>query len=63
MGKVKKRETIKFVALIKKVEIKALVTGDKSGRLTLETLYPEDVDKLAEISKWLEGEIIIVKVS
>lgn len=40
--------------LLKEVKVKSLVSGDKSGRVTLETLYPEDVDKIAGLSGLLE---------
>lgn len=40
--------------LLKKLDIKTLVTGDKSGRVTLETLTPEDVSKLAVLSNHTE---------
>lgn len=54
-------EEVKLTALIKRVEIKTLVTGDKSGRITLETLYPDDVEKLGKMSKWMEVKVIIKK--
>ena len=40
----KDEDVVKLVALIKKVEVKTLVSGDKSGRITLETLYPEGTE-------------------
>lgn len=50
---------MKFIALIKDVNVKTLVSGDKSARLVLETLYPEDCRKFARASKWLEVTVEI----
>ena len=52
-------QEVKITALIKKVEIKTLVSGDKSGRITLETLFPDDVEKLGEMSRWMEVAVSI----
>ena len=43
--------------LIKDINIKSLVSGDKSARITLETLDPRDIPKLAELSDKMEIEV------
>lgn len=35
--------------LVKQLDIKTLVSGDKSARITLETLRPQDIVILAEL--------------
>lgn len=45
-------------ALIKDINIKSLVTGDKSARVTLETLYPEDIVTIATLSPLTEVEVL-----
>lgn len=52
---------MKFTALVKDVNIKTLVSGDKSARLVLETLYPQDVKKFAELSERLEISVEVDK--
>ena len=51
--------SLKLVLLIKQVTTKTLVSGDKSARIVLETLYPEDVSKLAVLSDKTEVEVEI----
>ena len=41
---------MKLTLLIKDINIKTLVSGDKQARITLETLYPDDVSTLASLS-------------
>lgn len=43
--------------LIKDINIKTLVSGDKSGRITLETLDPEDTAVLAALHDKTEIDI------
>lgn len=43
--------------LIKNLNIKSLVTGDKQARITLETLYPKDIPTLAMLSDITEIEV------
>lgn len=50
---------MKFTALVKNVTIKTLVSGDKSARLILETLYPKDVLKFADLADRLEVKVEI----
>lgn len=45
--------------LVKDVQIKTLVTGDKQGWLKLETLYPEDVTVLAKLANAQEVSVVI----
>ena len=40
-----------FIAQIKDINIKTLVSGDKSGRIVLEITTPEDVTKLASLAE------------
>jgi hypothetical protein len=47
--------------LIKDIAIKTLVSGDKSARITLETLYPEDVKNLADLADEMEIEVTFDK--
>lgn len=44
--------------LIKDINIKSLVSGDKSARITLETLYPQDIPILAMLADKMEIEVI-----
>ena len=43
--------------LVKEINIKALVSGDKQARITLETLDPRDIPKLAELAEEMEIEV------
>ena len=43
--------------LIKDVNIKTLVSGDKSFRVVLEALYPEDIEELSALANELEIEV------
>ena len=47
-----------MLMLIKDINIKSLVSGDKSARITLETLKPEDIPILAELSNKMEIEVL-----
>lgn len=40
--------------LIKEVNIKTLVSGDKSARIILESLSPDDIDELSMLSSLVE---------
>ena len=45
---------MKKLMLIKEVNVKTLVSGDKSCRITLESIYPQDINDLftlADISE------------
>lgn len=48
---------MKLTLLVKDVAIKTLVSGDKSARIILESLRPEDVRKLASLADVLEVEV------
>lgn len=50
---------IELLMLVKDISIKSLVTGDKSAQLKLETLYPEDVNKLAQLADKQEVRVVI----
>ena len=43
--------------LIKDVNIKTLVSGDKSFRIVLESLYAEDINELSTLANELEIEV------
>lgn len=43
-------KTIELLMRVKDINIKSLQTGDKQGWLRLETLRPEDVEKISELS-------------
>lgn len=43
--------------LIKDINIKSLVTGDKSAQIKLETLYPEDIPQIAKLAEMMEVEV------
>ena len=40
--------------LIKEVNVKTLVSGDKSARIVLESLSPNDIDDLSMLSNLVE---------
>lgn len=43
--------------LVKDINVKTLVSGDKSSRIVLETLRQEDISKLATLSDKIEVEV------
>ena len=43
--------------LVKDIQIKTLVSGDKSARIILETLYARDIEQLAKLADVLEVEV------
>jgi hypothetical protein len=43
--------------LIKDINIKSLVSGDKSARITLETVNPSDIKELADLAEEMEIEV------
>ena len=43
--------------LVKDINVKTLVSGDKSSRIVLETLRQEDIGKLAMLSDKIEIEV------
>ena len=43
--------------LVKDINVKTLVSGDKSSRIVLETLHKQDVAKLAMLSDKREIEV------
>ena len=51
------KDEIVLDMLLKQKTVKTLVTGDKSSRLVLETLYPGDVVKLKELE-----DVMVVRV-
>jgi len=48
---------MKITMLVKQVQTKLLVSGDKSLRLVLESTRPEDIPELAELSSEVEVEV------
>ncbi len=48
---------MKFIMLVKEISTKTLVSGDKQSQVILQTLYPQDVPKIAELSNELEIEV------
>lgn len=48
---------MKLLMMVKDINVKSLTSGDKSGRITLETLYPNDVSALALLADKMEIEI------
>ena len=45
------------VMLIKDFNVKTLVSGDKGCRITLESLYSEDIKDLARLANEIEIEV------
>ena len=43
--------------LVKDINVKTLVSGDKSSRIVLETLHQEDIPKLAMLSDKIEVKV------
>jgi hypothetical protein len=43
--------------LVKDIQIRTLVSGDKTARIVLETLEPEQVGELAKLSNTIEVEV------
>lgn len=43
--------------LLKDLNIKSLVSGDKSARITLETLRPQDIETLAGLAEATEVDV------
>ena len=43
--------------LIQQITIKTLVSGDKSCRIVLESLRPEDIKELSELGNEMEVEV------
>ena len=41
---------MKKLMLIKEVNVKTLVSGDKSCRITLESIYPQDINDLSSLA-------------
>lgn len=46
-----------MLLLIKDINIKTLVSGDKTARIVLETLVPSDVERLAKLAGEIEIEV------
>jgi hypothetical protein len=44
----------KFLLLVKDVNVRSLVTGDKQARITLESLNPTDIEELAKLANLME---------
>lgn len=58
-GKEKEITVVELTMLVKDLSIKSLITGDKSAWIKLETLYPGDVTKLAELADKQEVKVVI----
>ena len=50
---------MKLRMIVKQVNVKTLVSGDKAGRLILDTVYPDDVKQLMQLSDKIEVEVNI----
>ena len=48
---------MKKLMLVKEVNVKTLVSGDKSCRVVLESLRPEDIEELSKLSNETEIEV------
>ncbi len=47
-------DCMKIRMLVKDINVKSLVTGDKSARVTLETFYPDDIKSLMLLGDQME---------
>jgi hypothetical protein len=45
--------------LVKDINIRTLVSGDKQARITFETLSPEDIERIAMLSDKMEVGVTI----
>lgn len=54
---------MKFRMLVKDINIRALVSGDKQMRITLETLYPGDITSLKDLSEKMEIDVDFLDIS
>ncbi len=52
-----KGDIMKKLMLVKEVNVKTLVSGDKSCRVVLESLSPEDIEELSKLSNETEIEV------
>jgi hypothetical protein len=52
---------MKLTMLLKDLNIKTLVSGDKSARIVLETLNPQDVSELAKLADEMEISVTFDK--
>lgn len=50
---------MKLLMLVKDINIRTLVSGDKQARITLETLWPKDIEKVATLSDKMEVEVTV----
>lgn len=47
----------KFLLLVKQIDIKTLVTGDKSARIILESLDPNDIEEISKLANLMEVKV------
>jgi len=45
--------------MVQKIDIKILRSGDKSARITLETLFPEDVGRITTLGDKVDAFVVI----
>lgn len=58
-----KENKIELEMLVKEMKVRSLVTGDRQVRLTLESLYAEDVPRLLTgLANLMEVKVTIEKV-
>ena len=48
--------------LVKDLKVKTLASYDKSARLTLETINPEDIDSLARLANYKEIKVTFEEI-
>lgn len=48
------------ILLIKDINIKTLVSGDKQARIVLETLYPNTIDEINNLTSKQEVRVVIL---
>lgn len=45
--------------MVQKIDIKTLRSGDKSARITLETLFPEDAGRITTLGDKVDAFVVI----
>ena len=48
------------ILLIKDINIKTLVSGDKQARITLETIYPQTINQINNLTNKQEVRVVIL---
>lgn len=55
------RELLNDVLLVKDITIKTLVSGDKTARITFETLYPQTIDQINNLTQKQEVRVVVME--